>query len=197
MGYKNPIGFHTQVMVSLKVQKRLASAVLKCGKGRVWLDPSEATEIGLAKSRRSIKKYIKDGYIVKKVVATHSRAKARAWTAAKRLGRHTGIGKRQGCKNARMPLKLFWIRRQRALRRLLRKLRKNKKVDKNLYHKFYLGSKGNLYKNKKVLIEAIHKERNEKLRQEKIENEQKARRMKNLEKRKRKLESKLAKHAAE
>merc|ERR1712023_486456 len=95
-------------------------------------------------------------------------------------------------KNARMPIKLFWIRRQRALRRLLRKLRKNKKIDKNLYHKFYLGSKGNLYKNKKVLIEAIHRERNEKIRQEKIENEQKARRMKNLEQRKKKLKKKVA-----
>lgn len=37
-------------MVSLKVQKRLSAKVLKCGKGRVWMDPNEATEIGLAKS---------------------------------------------------------------------------------------------------------------------------------------------------
>merc|ERR1711948_127339 len=103
-------------------------------------------------------------------------------------GRHTGPGKRRGSQNARMPFKIFWYRRQRALRRLLRKLRKARKIDKNLYHKFYLGSKGNLYKNKKVLVEAIHRERNEKLRQEKIANEQNARRMKNLEKRKRKLE---------
>jgi len=180
-------------MVSLKVQKRLSAKVLKCGKGRVWLDPNEATEIGLAKSRRSVKKFIKDGYIVKKAVVTHSRSRARVWEAAKRLGRHSGIGKRHGSRNARMPVKLFWIRKQRALRRLLRKLRKNKKIDKNLYHKFYLGSKGNLYKNKKVLIEAIHKERNEKVRQEKIDQEQQARRMKNLEKRRRKLETKIAK----
>merc|ERR1712178_111359 len=180
-------------MVSLKVQKRLSAKVLKCGKGRVWMDPNESTEIGLAKSRRSIKKLCKDGYIVKKSIVTHSRSKARAWAAAKRLGRHTGIGKRQGCKNARMPTKLFWIRRQRALRRLLKKLRKNKKVDKNLYRKFYMGAKGNLYKNKKVLIEAIHKVGNEKLSQEKINQEQEQRRMKNLEKRRRKLESKVAK----
>merc|ERR1719313_2914976 len=104
-----------------------------------------------------------------------------------------GIGKRRGSANARMPVKLFWIRRQRALRRNLRKTRK---VDKNLYHKFYLGSKGNLYKNKKVLIEAIHKERNEKIRLEKITQEQNQRRMKNLEKRKRKLEKKVANQAA-
>merc|ERR1719335_1912554 len=124
---------------------------------------------------------------------THSRSKARMHHAEKRLGRHMGIGKRHGSANARMPVKLFWIRRQRALRRLLRKLRKNRKVDKNLYHKFYLGSKGNLYKNKKVLIESIHKERNEKIRVEKIEAEQKARRFKNLEQRKKKLEKKVAK----
>merc|ERR1711939_1145738 len=124
-----------------------------------------------------------------------SRAKARQHYEEKKLGRHRGLGRRHGAKNARMPKKLFWIRRQRALRRLLRKLRKNKKVDKNLYHKFYLGSKGNLYKNKKVLVEAIHRERNEKLRQEKIANEQNARRMKNLEKRKRKLEKKVKNQA--
>merc|ERR1711976_393194 len=105
-------------MVSLKVQKRLSSKVLKCGKGRVWMDPNEATEIGLAKSRRSVKKLIKDGLVFRRQVATHSRSKARQWAVAKRLGRHMGIGKRRGCKNARMPVKLFWMRRQRALRRL-------------------------------------------------------------------------------
>merc|ERR1712151_453368 len=192
MGKSNP-----KKMVSLRLQKRLASSVLKCGQRRVWLDPNECSEIGLATSRRLIKKLVKDGLVVRRKVKTHSRAKARAHYEQKRLGRHTGTGKRLGAKNARMPSKLFWVRRQRALRRLLRKLRKNRKIGKNLYHKFYLGSKGNLYKNKKVLIEAIHRERNEKLRLEKIAAEQNQRRMKNLEKRKRKLESKLAKHAAE
>merc|ERR1712066_882327 len=138
----------------------------------------------------------KDGLIVRRQVVTHSRGKARVMYEAKRLGRHTGVGKRRGSKNARMPVKLFWVRRQRALRRLLRKLRKNRKIDKNLYHKFYLGSKGNLYKNKKVLIETIHKERNEKIRVEKLENEQKARRLRNLEQRRRKLERKVAANKA-
>ena len=41
-------------MVSLKVQKRLSAKVLKCGKGRIWLDPNEASEIALAKSRNLI-----------------------------------------------------------------------------------------------------------------------------------------------
>merc|ERR1712224_665672 len=193
MGKSNRFFFKKEKMVSLKLQKRLAASVMKCGKGRVWLDPNESSEIDMGKSRRSIKKLVKDGLIVRRQVVTHSRGKARVMYEAKRLGRHTGVGKRRGSKNARMPVKLFWVRRQRALRRLLRKLRKNRKIDKNLYHKFYLGSKGNLYKNKKVLIEAIHKERNEKLRQEKINQEQEQRRMKNLEKRRRKMDAKVTK----
>ena len=40
-------------MVSLKLQKRLAASVLKCGKGKVWLDPNEVSEISMANSRKT------------------------------------------------------------------------------------------------------------------------------------------------
>ena len=38
-------------MVLLKVQKRLAAAVLKCGKRKVWIDPNETSEVSTANSR--------------------------------------------------------------------------------------------------------------------------------------------------
>jgi hypothetical protein len=38
-------------MVSLRLQKRLAASVLKCGKNKVWLDPNEINEISMANSR--------------------------------------------------------------------------------------------------------------------------------------------------
>lgn len=38
-------------MVSLKLQKRLSASVLKCGRGKVWLDPNEVNEISMANSR--------------------------------------------------------------------------------------------------------------------------------------------------
>ena len=41
-------------MVSLKLQKRLASSVLKCGKGKVWLDPNEVNEISMDNSRKRL-----------------------------------------------------------------------------------------------------------------------------------------------
>ena len=37
--------------MSLLLQKRLASSVLKCGKRKIWLDPNEVNEISMANSR--------------------------------------------------------------------------------------------------------------------------------------------------
>ena len=43
-----------QEMVSLKLQKRLAASVLKCGQRKIWLDPNEVNEISMANSRKRL-----------------------------------------------------------------------------------------------------------------------------------------------
>jgi large subunit ribosomal protein L19e len=77
-----------------------------------------------------------------------------------------------------MPTKILWIRRQRVLRRLLRKYREQGKIDNHIYHYFYMKSKGNQFKNKRVLIEAIHKRKAETVKAKTLEEQTEARKAK-------------------
>merc|ERR1712048_1548056 len=101
------------------------------------------------------------GLIIRKPVAVHSRARVRKNTIARRKGRHTGTGKRKGTANARMPVKVLWMRRMRVLRRLLKKYRK-----------------ANVFKNKRVLMEFIHKRKAENARTKMLNDQAEARRNK-------------------
>ncbi len=135
----------------LKMQRRIAADLLKCGENRVWIDPEKIDDVAAAITREDIKRLINDGVIKKKPIKGQSRARARIFQEARKKGRHRGPGSKKGKKTARMGKKERWMMTIRALRKELRTLKADGKLDEHTYRKLYIRAKGGQFKNKRQL----------------------------------------------
>lgn len=139
-------------MPDLSNQRRLAAALLKCGEGRVWIDPASQEELADAVTRSDLRSAIKAGVIRRKAIQGTSRVRARRHAIEVKKGRHSGPGSRRGTPLARVTKKERWMRRIRAQRDALRDLRKEKKITPAVYRAFYRRAKGGMFRSRAHLM---------------------------------------------
>ncbi|MGQ4914929.1 MAG: 50S ribosomal protein L19e [Candidatus Asgardarchaeia archaeon] len=124
--------------MNLKIQRKLIARTLGVGVDRVWIDPERIDEVSLLAQRSEIHKLIHDGVIRIKPVRGTSRVRARLLHEKKKKGLRRGMGKRKGKKTARIPRKLQWMIRVRALRKHLRELKEKQIISKRVYRDLYI-----------------------------------------------------------
>jgi large subunit ribosomal protein L19e len=131
--------------MSLKAQKRMAAEILKCGENRVYFDPYLIEEIQMAITREDIRSLIKEGIIKKNYKKGISKYRKNLRHQRKKKGLARGLGKRKGKKTARTPKKKSWMKRVRAQRHELKKLRDRKQITVSNYRKLYKNIKGGMF----------------------------------------------------
>lgn len=134
--------------MDVSTQRRIAADVLNCGIDRVWVDPENLDRVKMAITKDDIRLLIKDGIIVKKQEKGISSGRKKKALEQKRKGKRKGPGSRRGAKGARTPKKERWINTIRPLRRMLKELREENKLERSTYRKLYRMAKGGSFRSK-------------------------------------------------
>src|SRR2546429_7047338 len=131
-------------------QRRLAASILKIGVNRVNTTPysKEQENILDAIARDGIGGLIRRNVIQKRNERGVSQGRDRHRAAQRAKGRRRGHGSREGALNARTPQKTRWIGLMRGMRRRLRELKKEGRIDVRTYRRFYAQSKGGMFKSR-------------------------------------------------
>lgn len=135
--------------MNLSNKKRIASNVMKCGKNKVTFDITSLQSIKEAITKSDIRALVKDKVIKKKPDTGVSRSRARQILKQKRKGRRAGPGRKSGTHKARLPQKKEWMNKIRAIRDLLKTLRKKEVIDAKVYRLLYRKAKGGYFRSRR------------------------------------------------
>lgn len=129
--------------MSLRTQRRIAASLLKCGEGRIRIDPNRLDDVEIALTRKDVMRLIKDGTIQKLQKSGVAKRSRRKRPGVKKGG--LGKKKRHGIR----------VEKVRTLRRTIRDLRNAGRLEKDTYRKLYLMIKGGAFKTKKELLRYV------------------------------------------
>jgi large subunit ribosomal protein L19e len=141
--------------------QRMARRLLSCGRNKLWIDPNEKERVAAVQNYEQVKQLVEDNIILKRQDKFNSRAHARKLVEGRAKGRRMGLGKRKGTKEARLSSKTIWMKNIRSMRTALKDLKKKGELAGEEYRMYYVQAKGNLFKNKNVMVDAIMKKKAE------------------------------------
>jgi len=151
--------------MKMKLQKKLAAAILKSSPHRIKLDVNELDKIKEAITKADIKSLIKQGLIKEKQIKGKGNFHSRKKKVQKRKGRQKGPGSRKGKASARANPKDVWMNKIRAQRKLLKLLKEKGIILEKEFRGLYKKAKGGFFRSKrhiKLFIEEQGLIKNEK-----------------------------------
>ncbi len=134
--------------MDLKVQKRLASQILKCSPDRVLFDENSLEEIKEAITKRDIKSLIADRIIQKKPKKGISKVRATKIKLQKRKGLRKGAGSRKGKPTSRVPSKKIWMSKIRVQRAFLNEIKQKQLITRETYKSLLSKAKGGFFRSR-------------------------------------------------
>ena len=120
----------------MRLQRRLAAAILKCSKDRIRFDSARLDDIKEAITKADVRTLIKEGAIK----AKPARGVSRVRVEKKRRGPGS-------IKRSLRKIKQNWVNRIRPQRRFLAELRTSGDISRQEYRKLYLQAKGGFFRN--------------------------------------------------
>ncbi|MEM2954597.1 MAG: 50S ribosomal protein L19e [Candidatus Nanoarchaeia archaeon] len=135
--------------MNLTNQKVLAAKIAKVGINRVIFTPENLNEIKEALTKADISALIKKGAIKILPAKTPSRVRAKKRHLQRVKGRQKGPGSRKG---TRISKKELWMQKVRALRLLLKTLKKQNKITPKVYEELRKKVKGNFFRSRAHLL---------------------------------------------
>ena len=150
--------------IDMKSQLEMSAKVMKCGKSRVWMDPTRVADIEEAITLGDIRRLVKDGVIAARPKKGLSSFRTKKKAAQKKKGRQKGRGSTKGHKGTRINKKRTWIKTIRSIRKLISELKTKGSIDNKTYRDLYMKSKSGYFRSKSHVM--IYLERNNMMKKE-------------------------------
>lgn len=141
--------------MDLKVQTRIAAAVLKCSPQNVVFDKTKLATIKEAITRADVRDLVNSNLVWKATPQHQSHVRARKIAVQKAKGLRKGPGSRKGKANARLSDKLVWMNKTRLQRDTIKDLRAREKVEPSTYRMLYNKIKGNYFRSRKHILQYL------------------------------------------